>query len=229
MAGGLAGAEVLITAGPTYEFLDDVRYLGNPSTGRMGIELAEAAREKGAIVTLVVGPTHLMPPPGIAWVPVVSADDMLQAVKERFDDCQAYISSAAVSDYRPAVRIEGKEKKGPKAKTLELLKNPDILKTVTRKRRSDQVIVGFSLEAKDLLKNARKKMKAKRCDLMVVNTPGHFGDAREHVWIINKYGVIKELPPSNKQAVAKEIIAITDATMRREMLPLMERFEDKRK
>lgn len=229
MAGGLEGAEVLITAGPTYEFLDDVRYLGNPSTGRMGIELAEAAREKGATVTLVIGPTRLMPPPGIAWVPVVSADDMLQAVRERFDECQVFISSAAVSDYRPAFRIKGKEKKGPKKKTMDLIKNPDVLKTVTRKRRSEQVIVGFSLESKNLLKNARKKMTAKRCDLMVVNTPGHFGDTREHVWILNKHGVVKELPPSNKQTVAKEIIALTDATMRREILPLMERFEDNRK
>ncbi|MBZ0135972.1 MAG: phosphopantothenoylcysteine decarboxylase [Planctomycetes bacterium] len=227
MAGGINGAEVLITAGPTYEFLDDVRYLGNPSTGRMGIELAEAARAKGAIVTLVIGPTHLMPPPGIAWVPVVSARDMLQAVKERFEECQVFISSAAVSDYRPAVRMKGKEKKGPKTKTIELVKNPDILKTVTKNRRSDQVIVGFSLESANLLNNARKKMKAKRCDLMVVNTPGHFGDRREHVWVINKHGVLKELPPSNKQTVAREIIALTDATMRRELLPLMQRFEDK--
>jgi phosphopantothenoylcysteine decarboxylase / phosphopantothenate---cysteine ligase len=229
MAGGLAGAEVLITAGPTHEYLDDVRYLGNPSTGRMGIELAEAARAMGAVVTIIIGPTHLMPPPGIAWVPVVSATDMLQAVKERFDECQVMIASAAVSDYRPAYRVEGKEKKGPKKKTLELLKNPDILKTVTRGKRADQVVVGFSLEAKDLLRNARKKMKAKRCDLMVVNTPGHFGDNREHVWILNRHGVVREIPPSNKREVAKAIIELTDATMRREILPLMERFEDKRK
>ena len=170
-----------------------------------------------------------MPPPGIAWIPVVSAIDMLEAAKERFDDCQAFISSAAVSDYRPAVRLEGKEKKGPRKKTLELVKNPDVLKTITRKRRADQVIVGFSLESRNLLRNARKKMKAKRCDLMVVNTPGHFGESREHVWIINKHGVIKELPPSNKQTVANEIISITDAAMRREILPLMESFEDETK
>lgn len=229
MAGGIAGADVLITAGPTYEFLDDVRYLGNPSTGRMGIELAEAARAKGAIVTLIIGPTHLMPPPGIAWVPVVSAKDMLQAVKERFQDCQVFISSAAVSDYRPSQRADGKEKKGPKKKTLELVKNPDILKTVTGKRRGDQVIVGFSLESRNLLKNARKKLTAKRCDLMVVNTPGHFGENREHVWIINRYGVVKEIPPSNKQRIAKEVIALTDAAIRHEMPTLLERFGDDRK
>lgn len=227
MAGGIEGVEVLITAGPTYEFLDDVRYLGNPSTGRMGLELAEAARARGAIVTLVIGPTHLMPPPGIAWVPVVSADDMLQAVSERFDECRVLIASAAVSDYRPAFRIEGKEKKGPKRKTLELVKNPDVLKTVTRKRTPEQCIVGFSLESDKLLQRGRKKMKDKRCDLMVVNTPGHFGDNREHVWIMNKRGVVREVPPSSKRDIAAAIIELTDATLRREVLPVTQRFEEK--
>ena len=225
MAGGIEGVEVLITAGPTYEFLDDVRYLGNPSTGRMGLELAEAARAKGAIVTLVIGPTHLMPPPGIAWVPVVSADDMLQAVSERFAECRVLIASAAVSDYRPAYRIEGKEKKGPRKKTLELVKNPDVLKTVTRKRTPEQCIVGFSLESVNLLRNGRKKMKDKRCDLMVVNTPGHFGDNREHVWIMSKRGVVREVPPSSKREIAAAIIELTDATLRREVLPVTQRFE----
>ncbi|MCB9894392.1 MAG: phosphopantothenoylcysteine decarboxylase [Planctomycetes bacterium] len=226
MAGGISGADVLITAGPTYEFLDDVRYLGNPSTGRMGLELAEAARNKGAVVTMVIGPNQLMPPPGIHWIQVVSATEMLQAVKERFDENQVFIASAAVSDYRPTVRLEGKEKKGPKKKTLELIKNPDILKTVTRKRRADQVIVGFSLESDNLLKNARKKMTAKRCDLMVVNSPGHFGDAREHVWILNKRGVVKEIPPSNKKQIAEAVIGLVDATLRREILTVTQRFEE---
>lgn len=226
MAGGIEGFEVLITAGPTYEFFDDVRYIGNPSTGRMGLELAEAARNKGAIVTLVMGPTQLMPPPGIHWIPVVSAQEMLQAVKERFAECRVFIASAAVSDYRPARRIKGKEKKGPKTRTLELVKNPDILKTVTKGRSSEQVIVGFSLESDNLLKNARKKMTQKRCDLMVVNSPGHFGEAREHVWILNKHGVVKEMPPAGKKQVAAQIIQLVDASLRREILPVAQRFED---
>jgi len=227
MAGGIAGLEVLITGGPTYEFIDDVRYIGNPSTGRMGIELAEAARRRGGVVTLVTGPTHLMPPPGVAWVPVVSASDMLQAVSERFDDCHVFIASAAVSDYRPAYRLEGKEKKGPKKKVLELVKNPDILKTVGRRRRPDQVIAGFSLETSRLLERGRRKLDAKRCDLLVVNTPGHFGDAREQVTVINKYGVVKVIPPSGKQHVADEVIGLIEATLRRDILPLVQRFKDK--
>lgn len=226
MAGGLDGVEVLITGGPTHEYLDDVRYLGNPSTGRMGVELAEAARAQGALVTLVMGPTSLMPPPGIHWVPVVSATDMLEAVKERFSECRVFIASAAVSDYRPASRTDGKQKKGPRKKTLELIKNPDVLKTVTRKRTNDQVIVGFSLEARNLLKNGRKKMVSKRCDLMVVNGTGHFGDTREHVWVLNKRGVVKEIPPSGKKHVAEVIIRFVAATLRREMLEVSQRFED---
>lgn len=226
MAGGLEGVEVLITAGPTHEYLDDVRFLGNPSTGRMGLELAEAARAKGALVTVVIGPNNLMPPPGIHWIPVVSATDMLEAVKERFSECRVFIAAAAVSDYRPHYRVEGKIKKGKKLKTLELIKNPDILKTVTRKRHKDQVIVGYSLESKDLLKNGRKKMLAKRCDLMVVNGPGHFGDAHEHVWVLNKRGVVKEIPPSGKRKVAETVIELVDASLHREVLHVTKRFED---
>jgi phosphopantothenoylcysteine decarboxylase/phosphopantothenate--cysteine ligase len=193
----------------------------------MGLELAEAARKRGAIVTLVMGPTRLMPPPGIAWVAVTSASDMLQAVNERFDACRVLIASAAVADYRPAFRIEGKEKKGPKRKTLELIKNPDILKTVTKRRSHEQVIVGFALESSNLLKNARKKLEAKRCDLMVVNSPGHFGDAREHVWVINKRGVVQEIPPASKRQVGEHVIQLVDMSLRHEMLPTVQRFEEK--
>lgn len=226
MAGPLDGAEVLITAGPTYEFLDDVRYLGNPATGRMGIELAEAAREAGGIVTLVMGPTHLMPPPGVHMIKVVSATDMMEAVAERFEESDVFIASAAVSDYRPRFKKEGKIKKGPKKKTIELLKNPDILRTVTKKRRDDQVIVGFSLEAKNLMRNGRQKLEKKRCDLMVVNTPGHFGEAHEIVWILNRRGTVAELPPSGKRAVAQKIIQLVGKLRRREILQVIEPYDE---
>lgn len=226
MAGKLKDVQVLITAGPTWEFLDDVRFLGNPSTGRMGLELAEAARREGAIVSVVCGPNSLPIPPGVHWVNVTSAQDMLDATQERFAACDVLIASAAVSDYRPRFRAAGKVKKGPKEITLELVKNPDVLKTVTRKRRTDQVVVGFSLEAANALKNARKKLEAKRCDLMVVNSPGHFGDSREFVRIINKHGVVEEVPPSGKAIVAQRIIALASAVRGREVLPLVERFPE---
>lgn len=225
MAGRLDGAEVLITAGPTYEFLDDVRYLGNPSTGRMGIELAEAAREQGGVVTMVIGPSHLMPPPGVHVINVTSATEMMGAVAERFDECDVFIASAAVSDYRPRYKVEGKIKKGAKKRTLELLKNPDILRTVTKNRRADQVIVGFSLEARNLMRNGRRKLEKKRCDLMVVNTPGHFGEAREIVSILNRHGTVAELPPSGKRDIARKIVELVGRLRRREILPVLTRFD----
>jgi phosphopantothenoylcysteine decarboxylase / phosphopantothenate---cysteine ligase len=225
MAGNLTGRHVLITAGPTHEYLDDVRYLGNPSTGRMGVELARAARRQGAEVTLVMGPTHLSPEPGFHWIPVVSAADMLGAVRERFDECDVFIAAAAVADYRPAERVEGKIKKGAKQRTLELVRNTDILKTVTKNRRDGQTIVGFSLESRDLLKNGRKKLEAKRCDLMVVNTPGHFGDAREHVIILNRAGIVAELPPLGKNKVAATIIELAAKLQAGEAVPTARKWE----
>lgn len=201
-------AKVLITAGPTHEYLDDVRFLGNPSTGLMGIELAKAARAAGAEVTVVCGPTHLQPPPGVRWVPVVSARDMLGAVNERFAACEVFIAAAAVGDYRPAERAKGKFKKGAKEFQLKLVQNPDILKTMGRKRRDGQILVGYSLEVKDPLKYGLKKLNAKRCDLMVVNTPGHFGESKEHVWIIDDRGIVDELPPRGKVKVATRVIEL---------------------
>ncbi|MCC7508891.1 MAG: phosphopantothenoylcysteine decarboxylase [Planctomycetes bacterium] len=218
-------ANVLITAGPTHEYLDDVRFLGNPSTGRMGIELARAAKAAGAAVTVVCGPTHLSPPPGIRWIPVVSAQDMLIAAKERFQACDVFIASAAVSDYRPKERFDGKLKKGAKDVTLSLVQNPDILKTLGKKRRDDQVIVGYSLEVKDPLKHGLKKLKAKHCDLMVVNTPGHFGEGSEHVWIINDRGVVAELPPSGKAAVAVKVIELAALLHAGAGVPLLRGFD----
>ncbi len=204
----LRGESVLITAGPTHEYLDDVRFLSNPSTGRMGTEIARAAKNAGADVTIVCGPTHLKAEPGIRFVPVISAEEMLEAVDERFDECSVFIATAAVSDYRPAKRVNGKIKKSKREMTLDLVRNPDVLRKMGERRTDEQTIVGFSLESKDLLKNARAKMVKKHCDLMVVNTPGHFGDAREHVSILHSEGVVAEIPPSNKRTIAAQLIAL---------------------
>jgi phosphopantothenoylcysteine decarboxylase / phosphopantothenate---cysteine ligase len=217
----MQNANVLITAGPTREFLDDVRYLGNPSTGLMGVELAKAARAAGCDVTVVCGPTHLQPPPGVRWINVVSAQDMLHAVAERFDDCDVFIAAAAVADYRPKDRLAGKYKKGPKQITLELVKTTDILKTMGKRRRDDQILVGYSLEVQDALKHGLKKLKAKRCDLMVVNSPGHFGANTEHVRIISERGLVVEMPPTGKAAVAAKVIELVSALRQGQELPVI--------
>lgn len=226
--GDLRGAKVLITAGPTHEYLDDVRFIGNPSTGLMGMELARAAQKLGGQVTVVCGPTHLQPPPGIAFVPVVSAQQMLEAVSERFESCEVFIASAAVSDYRPSKREVGKIKKGAERATIELVLNPDVLKAMGDRRRSDQIIVGFSLESANALENARGKLAAKHCDLMVVNTPAHFGEAKEFVRIINARGLVAELPPSTKAAVAETVLDLVARVRVSGRLPMVKPFEKKK-
>ncbi len=159
-------------------------------------------------------------------IKVVSANEMMGAVSERFDECDVFIASAAVSDYRPAERVSGKIKKGAPSMSLELVRNPDILHTVTKRRRDDQVIVGFSLESSNLMRNGRKKLEKKRCDLMVVNTPGHFGEALEHVWILSGGGVVAEIPPAGKQVIAGRVIELAGELHRGGELPVVKPFEE---
>lgn len=222
----LRSLHVLVTGGPTHEYIDDVRYLGNPSTGRMGMELARAAMELGANVTLVTGPTYYAPPLGAHLVQVVSAQDMLEAVEERFDECDVFIASAAVSDYRPAERFSGKMKKAKREITLRLVRNPDVLFRMGKRRKPGQTVVGFSLEAADFLKHARGKIEKKRCDLMVVNTPAHFGEAREYVRIIDPRGLVAEIPPTSKEYVADTVCATIARLRAGQKLPLMQAFAE---
>jgi phosphopantothenoylcysteine decarboxylase / phosphopantothenate---cysteine ligase len=226
MAGRLNGLQVLITAGPTHEYIDDVRFLGNPSTGRMGVELARAAQEEGAEVTVVMGPTQIQPLPRVHWVPVVSAEDMLGAVIERVADCHVFIAAAAVADYRPAERVRGKMKKAAKEMTLKLVRTRDILKAVGKKRRANQTIVGYSLESTKLVENGRKKLEGKNCDLILVNTPGHFGDKREQVLILSKKGIVTELPPMGKRRVAQKIIDLAARHQNGEELPVRKAWDE---
>lgn len=221
----LRGTGVLITAGPTWEYLDEVRFIGNPSTGLMGMELARACQRMGANVTVVCGPTHLQPPPGTSFVPVVSAQEMLEAVGERFEGCDVFIASAAVSDYRPTQRLRGKIKKGAQSVTLELTLNQDVLKTMGERRRDDQIIVGFSLETANEVENARGKLSDKHCDLMVVNTPLHFGEAKEFVRLLNARGLVAELPPSTKAKLAEIVVDMVARLRAGQRLPLIKAFD----
>ncbi|MBK9975582.1 MAG: phosphopantothenoylcysteine decarboxylase [Planctomycetes bacterium] len=227
--GDLRGLQVLITAGPTWEYLDEVRFLSNPSTGLMGMELARACQKLGGNVTVVCGPTHLQAPPGIALVPVVSAQEMLEAVTERFDHCNVFIASAAVSDYRPARREQGKVKKGAEKMVIEFVLNPDVLKAMGARRRDDQIVIGFSLETANEIENARRKLQEKNCDLMVVNTPQHFGQAKEFVRIISARGLVAELPPSTKTKVAEAVVDLVAKLNVSARLPVVKPFDTKGK
>lgn len=169
-SGDLAGRRVLVTAGGTHEAIDPVRFLGNPSSGKMGYAVAAAARDRGADVTLVTGPTSLRKPGGVRVLPVVSADEMLRAVEETLPECDILIMAAAVADFAPAKPLPQKAKKAEASLTLELRRTHDILDAV---RTIDvKVKVGFAAETENLVDNARQKLRKKGLDLVVANDVG---------------------------------------------------------
>lgn len=166
----LSGLNILVTAGPTVEPIDPVRFISNRSSGKMGYAIARAAKRRGAVVTLVSGPTALRPPYGVTFHPVRTAEEMKQAVMDRFYGCDVIIMAAAVADYRPRKLAEQKIKKGADTLSLDLVRNPDILAELGKlKKESPCILVGFAAETEDMLLNARKKLKAKNLDLIVAN------------------------------------------------------------
>ncbi|MDD7602075.1 MAG: bifunctional phosphopantothenoylcysteine decarboxylase/phosphopantothenate--cysteine ligase CoaBC, partial [Firmicutes bacterium] len=165
----LAGRRVLVTAGPTQEAMDPVRYITNHSSGKMGYEVARAARNLGAEVTLVSGQCGLKPPYGMETVSVVSAEDMYEAVTSRAADCDYIVMAAAVADYTPAVTAEDKIKKKDDDMSVALKRTHDILKTLGERKSRAQVLCGFAMETQNLLENARKKLEAKNADMIVAN------------------------------------------------------------
>lgn len=166
----LTGTTVLISAGPTVEDIDPVRYITNRSSGRMGLSLAAAARDRGAHVILVCGPIAIPAPSGIERIDVRSARDMEVAIDAALPRCDAVIMTAAIADYRPARAAGSKIKKSGETLTLELVRNPDILSTLGARRKGLRpVLIGFAMETDHLLENARKKLAAKKVDLIVAN------------------------------------------------------------
>lgn len=166
----LRGKNVLITAGPTQEAIDPVRYITNHSTGRMGYALARAARNAGADVTLVAGKNSLKDIRGVHMVPVVSAAEMADACLSRQNEMDVMILSAAVADYRPVHVAQDKIHKTDGSASIELERTTDILKTLGENKREGQVLIGFSMETKDLIENSRKKLDRKNCDYIVANS-----------------------------------------------------------
>ena len=206
----LEGRRILMTAGPTLEDLDPVRYLGNRSTGKMGIALAEAAAARGAEVTLILGPTHLTTVvPGVEVVNVRSAREMHAAALEAWPDSTDGILCAAVADYRPATVAAEKIKKSGEALHLELVRNPDIAFELGRAKAPGQYLVGFALETENGPENARDKLERKNLDLIVLNSPcdagAAFGHDTNQIRLIDRNKVTDfELKP--KRAVADDIL-----------------------
>ena len=201
--------KILVTAGPTHEYIDDVRFIGNASSGRMGIACARAALERGHEVVLILGPTELAPPPEAETVRIVSAADLLAACERHFDACDALIMAAAVADYAPVERIDGKIKRTSDTLTLHLKRNPDVAATLAA-RKASQLSIGFALEAADAEANALKKMTAKGCDLIVVNAPAAIGADAMAVRILYADGRRLELGETPKLDIARRLIDIIE-------------------
>lgn len=205
----LAGETLLVTAGPTCEDLDPVRFLTNRSSGKMGYAVAETAARRGAKVILISGPTALATPEGVERVDVRAAEEMLRAVESRFASASMAIFAAAVADYRPAEPAEAKIKRTKEALTIRLEPNPDILATVARQK-GDRVVVGFAAETDHVAENARKKLTQKNADLMVANDvtaegAGFDGDTNI-VTIFSRDGRDLPLPRLTKAEVAGRIL-----------------------
>ncbi len=205
----LAGKKVLVTAGPTQEKMDPVRYISNHSTGKMGYAVARAAMLRGADVTLVSGVTALQPPEGVKVVPVISAADMAQAVKAAASEHDIIVKAAAVADYRPAVTADEKIKKKDGELTLSLERTEDILAWLGANRLEGQILCGFSMETEHLLENSRAKLERKKIDMIVANslrTEGAgFGTDTNVVTLLTKQGT-EELPLLSKEEVADRLL-----------------------
>lgn len=205
---------ILITAGPTREYLDDVRYLSNASTGRMGYALAQAAREAGHHVTLVHGPTAHEPPQVDKLLPVTSALEMFKAVAAEFPGCEAFIACAAVSDFRPTHRSPRKIKREQvQTLTLELVANPDIVREMAARRRPGQVVIAFALETDNAEANARAKLARKGADAIVLNLADAIGAADTHVTMIRAAGGAAETFSGSKADAARRIVALAEALL----------------
>lgn len=211
----LAGKKFLVTAGPTYEDIDPVRFIGNYSSGKMGFAIAEEAAARGAEVTLVTGPVDLHTAnPMIKRIDVRSARQMLEAAEKSFEECDVAILSAAVADYAPEVCSPSKIKReNTDGMTLKLVKNPDIAASLGQNK-GNKILVGFALETDHELENALSKMKRKSLDMIVLNSLQNpmagFNKDTNQVTILKSDGSVKEFPAKSKKEVAKDIIDVIE-------------------
>ena len=206
-----SGKKVLVTAGPTREPLDLVRFLSNRSSGRMGLSLAVAAWLRGAEVTLIHGPLAVSPPPFITTLPVETAQEMREAVLSGFEGADVLLMAAAVSDYRPKDFFPGKIKKSAKTLTLTLERTPDILAEVSERKKEGQLVVGFAAEeGENLIPEAERKLEAKGLDLIVANDISRkdagFEAETNEVFLIGRGGLRRKLPLAPKDEIAWEIL-----------------------
>lgn len=207
---GLKGKKALVTAGPTYESIDPVRFIGNYSSGKMGLAIAEELFLRGAEVTLVIGPSSEKIPAGIKAIQIKSAADMLGACLSEFDDADIAVMSAAVADYTPVTVAGEKIKKASDSFSIELMKTTDILKELGAKKNAKQLLVGFALETNNERENALKKLSSKNADLIVLNSlkdaGAGFGYNTNKVTIFDRKGNEYKFETKSKKEVAADIV-----------------------
>jgi phosphopantothenoylcysteine decarboxylase/phosphopantothenate--cysteine ligase len=205
----LSGKKIIVTAGPTREAIDPVRYISNHSTGKMGIAIAKELANNGADVILVLGPVSIEVPRGITVIPVSSASEMYEAVMKNFENARGAVLTAAVADYSPEVTSSTKIKKSDSEMSLVLIKTNDIARSLGEIKRNDQFLVGFALETNDEINNAKNKLKAKNLDLIILNSLNDegagFGTDTNKITFITTSETI-ELPLNLKTELAKDIV-----------------------
>ncbi len=202
---------ILITAGPTREFIDPVRYISNASSGRMGFALAEAGRARGHRVTLVHGPVALTPPDGVEALPVISAADMLNACLRVWERQDALLMTAAVADFTPSSPHGRKIKKSTREKALRLSPTRDILAELAAARPSECVVIGFALEDHNARRNAQAKLEIKQLDAIVLNSPTNIGAERAAVEVLTRGGEWQPWRATTKERLAVRLIRLTEA------------------
>lgn len=206
----LTGKRAFVSAGPTYEPIDPVRFIGNYSSGKMGVAIAQELHSRGAEVTLISGPMNIQPVNGVQIIRVNTAEEMYTACTEVFQSAAIGVMAAAVADYTPATKQKDKIKKTEKSLSLELTPTRDILKTLGEQKKTDQVLVGFALETSNEKKNALEKLQKKKADLIVLNslndTEAGFGKDTNKITIFERGGKEFHFEAKTKQEVAKDIV-----------------------
>ena len=200
----------LVTAGPTREYLDDVRFIGNASSGRMGYAVAAAAARAGHCVDLVSGPVNLKLPEGVRLVSVVSAQEMYRAAAKLFPAADCLVGAAAPADFRPAKRASGKPKKSSAPRTLRLVPTVDILAALGKRKKKRQIMIAFALEVRRPLANALEKMKLKNADAIVINSPDAMAAARSSATILPRGGDRIALRNAPKYVIGRRIVALAE-------------------
>ena len=206
-------ARILITSGPTRQYLDPVRYISNASSGQMGSCLAQAALDLGHEVVVVSGPVLVQYPDSVTLIHVVSTEEMLAAAAEEFKDCQGLIGAAAPCDYRPIEVADHKIRKTGEMLELKLVETPDVVASLGSRKRPDQWTVGFALETEDARFRALAKLQRKSCDLVVVNGVAAINSNNNSVEIIEPAGSVVETVSGSKQDVARRILSVIEARL----------------